>query len=152
MSKQRDQLLQDVEDAFSDMKRALHSFGPDGFSALGLSMSQLGMLRKISLCQPITQAALAKKLQLTPGAINQVIDTLEQADCIMRTPDELDRRATYLSVSRRGGKILKEFAKMQHQIITKILKGVSNEDIAAFIRVQKSITTWLETEHTRKEK
>lgn len=147
MDKHRDKLLQDVTDSFSQVKRALHSFAVSGLEVQGLSIAQHMLLRKIAESQPVSQAALAKQMQLTPGAISQNIDALDQANCIVRTANPSDRRISNLSVSQDGKAALDKFAAISEQLIARAFSGIPDEDIAAYVRVQRTIANWIESQH-----
>jgi DNA-binding MarR family transcriptional regulator len=133
--------------SFGHLKRAMHVLAVRDYSHLGLSVSQLVALKTIHHLQPVTSKDLAKYMQVTPGAASQLLDALVDADCIVRTLNETDRRVSYLTVSRKGKQKLQEFQKTHVQMLLKACKDVSDEDLEAYIRVQQAMITWLEAQN-----
>lgn len=150
MDKSREALIEQISSALSELKRAMHLYAADAFTDLGLSLGQLGLLRKIEDSQPVSQAGLAKQLQLTPGAISQVIDALDQANCIVRTADPDDRRSSKLSVSPTGKKLLIRFNELGKQLLSQAFRELPDKDLQTYINTQQTLAKWLESEHQRK--
>jgi DNA-binding MarR family transcriptional regulator len=66
---------------------------------LGLSAVEHKALGLITRSGPLTAGALAKQTGLTPGAITGLVDRLEHAGYVHRTPDPADRRRTLVSAT-----------------------------------------------------
>lgn len=140
-------LIQELGDTTSRFKRAIHQFAFNNFSDHGgLTPAQLTLLRMIYCSQPISPKRLAQQMQLTPGAVSQLLDGLEEDGCIIRTRDEADRRASRVSISRRGKRLMDEYVNLRNQLLGEAFSDVSDEDIETFIRVQQSAAEWLETQ------
>jgi DNA-binding MarR family transcriptional regulator len=66
---------------------------------LGLSAVEHKALGLITRSGPLTAGALAKQTGLTPGAITGLVDRLEHAGYVRRTPDPADRRRILVSAT-----------------------------------------------------
>lgn len=66
---------------------------------LGLSGVEHKALGLITRSGPLTAGALAKQTGLTPGAITGLVDRLEHAGYVRRTPDPADRRRVLVSAT-----------------------------------------------------
>src|SRR5579859_6135766 len=59
---------------------------------MGLVITDLQCLHALRQLGPSTAGELAGRVGLTPGAASRMIDRLEVAGCVRRTPDPDDRR------------------------------------------------------------
>ena len=148
----RDELIQQIADNVSQLKRAIQAHVQVTQIKLGLSPAQLEMLRAIHHLQPLSHKALAQHMQLTPGAVTQLIDNLDQAGCIVRTADQADRRISYLSISRDGKRKLDEVRKLRKQVFMQAFSELDESDLEAYLRVQTVLTKWLESQTTTTKK
>ena len=69
---------------------------------LGVSAVDQRALGIIGARGPLSAGALAKEIGLTPGAVTGMVDRLERAGLVERTPDPADRRRVVISVSQKG--------------------------------------------------
>lgn len=65
---------------------------------LGLSESDIKALELLVDTHPVTAGRLAELLNLSTGAVTRVLDRLEQAGYVRRTPDPADRRRVVVEV------------------------------------------------------
>jgi DNA-binding MarR family transcriptional regulator len=69
---------------------------------LGVSAVDQRALGIIGAHGPLSAGALAKEIGLTPGAVTGMVDRLERAGLVARTPDPADRRRVVITVVGRG--------------------------------------------------
>lgn len=69
---------------------------------LGVSAVDQRALGIIGAVGPLSAGALATEIGLTPGAVTGMVDRLERAGLVERTPDPADRRRVVISVAVRG--------------------------------------------------
>lgn len=148
---QREELVQAVIDSWGPLKRAVHQYFLHYYAPLHLSPVQLELLKTIHSCQPLSHKQLAHHMQLTPGAVSQQLEALEQANLVERTLNPDDRRVSYLSVSPEGQQKLAAFRTSSRQLFADALSGLSDEELAAYIKAQRSLRQHLE-HHTEKPK
>jgi DNA-binding MarR family transcriptional regulator len=73
-------------------------FGQTIAVRLGLSESDIKALEVLVDSDPVTAGRLAELLNLSTGAVTRVVDRLEQAGYVRRTPDAADRRRVVVEV------------------------------------------------------
>lgn len=69
---------------------------------LGVSAVDQRALGIIGAHGPLSAGALAKEIGLTPGAVTGMVDRLERAGLVERTPDPADRRRVVITVASKG--------------------------------------------------
>jgi DNA-binding MarR family transcriptional regulator len=74
--KNRQQIIQDLFDTLDIAKRSMHVHMQTVVAGHNISRTQLELLFTIQHMQPTTAKQLASKLQLTPGAISQLVEEL----------------------------------------------------------------------------
>jgi DNA-binding MarR family transcriptional regulator len=141
----RNDLTQQAFDQMTDLKRAMHSHFLHSFERFGLSLVQLELLKKIQRQQPLSAKQLADMMQLTPGAISQFLEGLDQADCIMRTPNPQDRRVVLVSLSRTGTRKLEEYEKLRKRLFTDAFAVFSDDELKQWLHIQQKLINWLES-------
>lgn len=146
MNSSRNDLLRDVFETMSVMKRVMHSSFTHAFEHGKLSPSEVQLLTIISLKQPISPTELASKMQLTPGAISQLLDSLEAARSISRTQSTTDRRVNYLSITKTGHHQLAEFDKIREQLFTKALSALTDTELRHYLKIQQKMVRNFEAE------
>ena len=97
--------------------------------------------------RPMTLKELATHLNLTPGAVSQMVDTLCQAGFLERSPQENDRRTIAISLSENGQHISNELNNKIAQKISEYLAGVPDEKLTTFIEVLSILEDKLDQEH-----
>jgi DNA-binding MarR family transcriptional regulator len=73
-----------------------------GWSATGLSISQLSILQRLRLDGPATAASLAAAEHVSQQAIAQTVAPLRPAGLVRSEPDPEDGRKTLISISDAG--------------------------------------------------
>jgi DNA-binding MarR family transcriptional regulator len=140
----RNELLREVFETMSLMKRAMHGHFSHAFDSSKLSPSQMQLLTIISLKQPVSHKVLAHKMQLTPGAVSQLLDGLAEEHCITRTQSEADRRINYVSITKVGKRKLTEFNKLRKQILTKAFSALTDHELQNYLTVQQKMLRYFE--------
>jgi MarR family 2-MHQ and catechol resistance regulon transcriptional repressor len=77
-------------------------------AAVGLSISQFGVLEALYHLGPLSQAEIAKKVLKSTGNITMVIDNLEKRRLVTRQRKEEDRRYYTIQLTGEGRKMIKE--------------------------------------------
>ncbi|MBN6039172.1 MarR family winged helix-turn-helix transcriptional regulator [Amycolatopsis sp. 195334CR] len=72
---------------------------------LGVSAVDQRAYALIGKLGPLSAGALAKEIGLTPGAVTGMVDRLERAGLVHRTPDPDDRRRVVISTAGGGARV-----------------------------------------------
>ncbi|MFL6134305.1 MAG: MarR family winged helix-turn-helix transcriptional regulator [Nocardioidaceae bacterium] len=67
-------------------------------AVLGIGLTDLDALEYLESLGPMTQRDLGARLQLTSGAVTQLVDRLERHALVRRVPHPTDRRATLVQL------------------------------------------------------
>lgn len=144
----RETLMQQLLENMDAMKRGM----AEHFQALmrdcPISRSQLELLFTIRHTQPVSFKQAAQLLYMTPGAVSQLAEGLEQGGFISRQADENDRRVQYLQVSPTGTRLLQRIEKHRNSLMRTIMHDLSDEELAAWLRVQQKMVKHFQSEST----
>lgn len=79
------------------------------FGAIGLSVSQFGVLEALYHLGPLFQKDLASKILKSTGNITMVVDNLEKQGLVERVRDEKDRRHYSVRITVKGSALIRSF-------------------------------------------
>lgn len=121
-------------------------------STLHIGPSEGHLLHMIAEAQPVSLKKLAESMHLTPGAITQLVDGLVQAGYVTRTPSEQDRRVMVAALTPEGARTIQAMQRKKEEMFAKIVDGLSDEELAAFVVVQRKMLKYLEedSQNTKK--
>ncbi len=135
----KDQLLQEITNNMAAMRRLMVScmVSLDGEEQLPPSQGELLFI--VSHEGPISSTELARSMQLTPGAITQLVESLERAGLVERKPSPADRRVTLISASEAGRDRMAVVQQRKMDIFKEVYKGLSIDEIRIMNGVQKKM-------------
>lgn len=96
---------------------------------LGLSISMWFVLRALWEEDGLSQAALARRIEILPAAMVSVINALEKAQWVERRRTTADRRIFALYLTPKGRALRKEATQRALQVDARALRRVSPEQI-----------------------
>lgn len=121
------------------MQRLMHGRFQRTFAKVQLPLSQLHLLMVVAHNAPIQPKGLAAKLCLTPGAITQLIEAMENAGFIERKSDSKDRRTVCVSLTRKGKRKVVAVKKAREQIMQDAMQTLDDSELRAFANIQQKI-------------
>ncbi len=115
-----------------------------GAFARALQMRHTSVAEWVVLCHVrerpgVTPGALAEALDLTRGAVSKIIDKLEAKNWIARAAKPDDSRAQLLSLTRHGGRVLPQLAKIAERNDREFFDGLSAGERAALRRLLEKL-------------
>jgi DNA-binding MarR family transcriptional regulator len=116
-------------------------------SGKNISHAQLEVLFSIHSRQPINPTELATRLSMTPGAVSQLIDVLEDQRLITRQTDPDDRRRQVLTVSHRGVTLMKSIERRRRTVMENVIKDLTDEELQLWLKIQKKIINEFQKAH-----
>ncbi len=140
MNQSRTQLIQELFDTMSAFKRSTQGRAHMLAGTNSISHAQAELLMAIQHRQPISSKELADLLNLTPGAVSQLVEPLEKGGYVERKTSDQDRRVQYLNTSKVGIKLLQDFDKRRRAMIEAVIADLSDEELAVWVRIQKKIS------------
>jgi DNA-binding MarR family transcriptional regulator len=103
-----------------------------GLAERGLTRTRAEVLWQLQRQPGRTQRELSQLLRCTPRNVTDLVDTLERAGLVTREAHPTDRRATIVTLTRRGKS---EVARMQagsQALAGTLFAGLSSADLSAF--------------------
>lgn len=104
-------------------------------SRLPITPAQLQLLALMSLDGLRQARDVASLLRVSPPAATKAIDKLEQLGLVVRTASVGDRRATLLSLSPKGRRLLKRYEQRKACLLTEILADFEPREIDRLARL-----------------
>jgi len=151
-SPERKQLVRSLFENTGTIKRAISARMHAANYRYPISPSQLELLFAVKHAQPASFKHLAQQLCVTPGAVSQLAEGLEEHQLVTRQPDRDDRRIQCLSVSRRGVKLLQDIEKRRQKVLEAIVKDLTDAELAVWLRVQEKMIQHFQTESNEQSK
>ena len=143
-----------VETIFENMQQ-MHRVGAAKFHALvgqhGISLSQMELLMLVQHRQPISSKAIASSMQLTPGAVTQLVEHLVAKDFLQRSEDPNDRRVTNISLSAKGKAKFHALQERRMHVMHRIVDSLDDDELAIMLRVQEKMLAHIEAEVAKAE-
>jgi DNA-binding MarR family transcriptional regulator len=136
MNHARQEIMNRILDQSLVMKRSAYMQTLVSSQNDALPRAPLEMLATISHYQPISSKELARQLYLTPGAVSQSVDALSSDGYIRREADRQDRRIQYLSLSKKGEKVLASIERRRRDIMEQAMQDLSLEELTVWLKVQ----------------
>ncbi len=144
----RAELVQALFESMSAMKRGMTAQWQSAGHDCPISHGQLELLFTIFHGQPVSFKQLARQLYLTPGAVSQMVEGLEQHQLITRQTDAKDRRVQCLEVSPDGMQLIERIKQQRHGMMERVMADLSDQELELWLRIQKKILEQLEVGRT----
>lgn len=139
MPTQRQQLIQDLLVSINTIRRGMYAQLQTASHLLSIPRAQLELLIAIKHAQPVNFKTLAKQLYVTPGAISQMAEGLEQAKLIGRTADTNDRRIQCLTVTKKGDTLLLDAEQRRQEVMESAMRDLTNEELKQLLQIHQKI-------------
>lgn len=143
----RTEIITALFDTFDVAKRAMHSHMQTVVEGHGISHSQLELLFTINHTQPTAAKELTQKLQLTAGAISQLVEELVEQSLVERETDSNDRRRQVLRVSTTGNTLIKAFTKRRRELVQQVIEDLSDDELMTWLKIQQKIISEFQALH-----
>lgn len=85
--------------------------------------------------KPLTPAELAERTGVTRATITGLVDTLERAGLVTRTPHPDDRRMMSVGLTRRGEKLLAQVMPEHFRRMAWLMNPLSESERKTFVRL-----------------
>jgi DNA-binding MarR family transcriptional regulator len=113
------------------MKRVLSSVlaqADDRLASLDLTHAQWLPLFKLAVKECHTVAALARELELDPGAMTRSLDRLEAKGLVRRERSTEDRRVVNLVLTDEGRQVARQVPPVMAEVLNNHLRGFSEDE------------------------
>jgi DNA-binding MarR family transcriptional regulator len=110
--------------------------------------AQLWLLHTLQCAGSVRLSELAGRLHLDASTVSRQVRALEDAGLVTRTTDPDDRRATLLTATASGHRVLQESFERRRARLAEVLQGWACDDVAAFERMLTRLADTLEEHET----
>src|SRR5918999_5408281 len=121
MSKDRSKLFREVGDAFRRNGQGQDAMDAAAALFFGIHRTDLSLLDVLQLGGRMTAGELAKRGNLSPGAVTAALHRLERAGYVRRVRDEVDRRRVFVEVTdemlERAGQVYGPLAARSAELL-----------------------------------
>lgn len=113
-----------------------------------ITIAQIKMLICVMRHEPegVMLKEIAGELDLTPGAVSQMVEHLVRMELLERCASESDRRAVCIKLSRKGQEMRAVHEDFFNRVINEFMKTVSEEKRDIFCEVLRAMHDYLENE------
>ena len=95
-----------------------------------LDKARYHVLRAVAENAPVRTTELAELLGVDPSTMSRHVSVLERAQLVERVPDPVDRRASSVSITESGKRVMSRVRDARHEIISAVLEDWSPSDRA----------------------
>ena len=111
--------------------RTIDSFRRHIAAHHGIGMQEIRALSRIAEGEHVTPKALAESLELTTGTVTSLIDRLESAGLVERTPHPQDRRSLQLELTPQGATKMNSVYDAFEAQVQEAVSAVPEEQVRA---------------------
>ena len=112
----------------ADASRLIRKLADRRLATIGLTRAQWQALGNLRRMGPLTQAALAEIMEVETATIARLIDRLEAAGWIGRSPDANDRRVNLVSMTDKATAIMDEVGVIGQKLRDDMLVDLSQSE------------------------
>jgi len=141
--------LQPAVAALKRLVSALSADLMDVFSRLNITIPQLRVLHLIRKEQRVSGRQLARELNVSPGAVVQLCDRLQEQGYVERVPDTDDRRVTWFQLTESARAMFEEVWQIRRSRLAPALARLSESDVENLVRMVGEVADALEEERRK---
>jgi DNA-binding MarR family transcriptional regulator len=151
MEQARAELIKRIFENSEAMKRGMYGHMQAYFRDLPIGRAPLEVLTAVQQLQPVSSKEVAGQLYLTPGAVSQSVDALDQQGYLVRESDATDRRVQYLKLSDKGQALLSDIEKNRREIMKQAMEHLSLEELTVWLKVQTKMLEQFQVTHLKQQ-
>jgi MarR family transcriptional regulator, lower aerobic nicotinate degradation pathway regulator len=113
---------------FFRLWRATHTRIGEKLESIGLTPASFGVLNLLAKRDAMIQQEIGRAIGIDPSTMVALLDGLEGAGLVTRTPNPSDRRARVVAVTPKGRKALERGRKLNGEVEDEVLNGLSKTE------------------------
>lgn len=111
----------------------------EALAEFGTTPSQSRALRVVAAEEPVRPSVLAEALRIVPRSATEVADALELHGWVLREPDPTDRRATSLTMTEEGRRVLAHMDDARRGAGERVLGALGADDRRTLDRILRTL-------------
>jgi len=127
--------VDDAMDRLFDLAVVLGELMNRRLAAHGLTPALAEVVWLLHHGGPRTQRELSQALKCTPRNVTGLVDSLEAAGFVARSPHPTDRRATIVSLTRHGARLATDWHRDRDDGTAHLLGDTSAAELTTFVTV-----------------
>ncbi len=127
-------------DELSKVSRRMRTLFDARVKEQGLTLSRARLLILLLREDGVSQSSLAGELEIENPTLVRLLDSLEKQGLIERRTDKGDRRAKQIFLTAAGTERAGDVSRMASNFRSEILADLSDDDMAAAVRVFRAMT------------
>jgi MarR family 2-MHQ and catechol resistance regulon transcriptional repressor len=135
--------------AAAALKRLISALSADmmeAFSHLNVTIPQVRVLHVIRKEERVSGRQLARELKVSPGAVVQLCDRLQEQGYVERVPDTDDRRVTWFQLTPSARALFEEVLAIRRSRLVPALGRLSASDVETLSRILSEMADVVESE------
>ncbi|UQX88771.1 MarR family transcriptional regulator [Jatrophihabitans telluris] len=100
--------------------------------ALHIGTTELAVMNHLQASERLTPREVGQRLGITTGSTTAVLDRIERAGYVVRTPNPEDRRSLYLSLTPLGQRAMTWVLEQHDAQVAEAVAGHAKADLAEF--------------------
>lgn len=149
---QREQIIEDIFASHKELRRAIKSYFSQKLSGDVVTSSHVMALILLKETTCIKGKDLANRMQISPSAASQLVDSLDELGYIKREIDERDRRITYLCLSKKGERMVARIAQQRTDFFKESTACLTDSELASLLTLQRKLLASVQKMHTNNTK
>jgi DNA-binding MarR family transcriptional regulator len=125
----------DLADLVMRVARGLRQRGAAVTAPWDLAPHQARALRVVARHGQVRPGRIAAHLRVAPRSVTDVIDALEERGLVERAPDPADRRATVVTLTASGGRLVDAIEEARRTDARSLFSRLSERDQATLRRI-----------------
>jgi DNA-binding MarR family transcriptional regulator len=113
---------------FFRLWRATHTRIAEKLESIGLTPASFGVLNLLGSRGAAIQLEIGQTMGIDPSTMVALLDGLEQARLVTRTPHPKDRRAREVALTPKGRKALERARKLNDEVEDEVLRGLNKTE------------------------
>ncbi|OAK55499.1 MarR family winged helix-turn-helix transcriptional regulator [Rhodococcoides kyotonense] len=130
-----------LADSFMAVARRIRHTHMNALEPFGLNPSQSRALHVLAREEkPVRLRALADRLRIVARSATDIVDSLEQAELVVRAPDPADRRAVLVALTDDGRRRLQAIDAARRDVAALVFDGLEPAERVELARLLAKVT------------
>lgn len=131
---------------FGDAWKRVQRLWEKNLASIGLTLTELRILRALSRDGPSPMAKMANELYMTPASITSLVDKLEAEKLVERVRSSDDRRVVKVRATAKGEDALDKGLKLYRRFMGRALESLSKDEVSELIALLTKVGRAAESE------
>jgi DNA-binding MarR family transcriptional regulator len=130
----------DFVEAFAEAWKRLQRLWEKNLAAIGLTLTEIRILRLLYENGPSPMARLAAELYMTPASITGLVDRLESEQLVLRERNSKDRRVVNVKITEKGGAAFEKGRKLYRVFVEKTMRSLTTEEARQLVHALTKVS------------